>query len=341
MFNWEDFVKALASTPIEFKALKVIELAQAILESGRGTSDLFKLHGNPYGMKYRPEMSQIAVPIEYQASDGIDIYCKFANLVNTVKGYWIFIDRPPYQGWRQNNSTPEAYIRFIAYAGYIGGPFNGTEEDKAVKEEYIGKVLRLVPEAKQLLDKFAPIWRAKGVMLEVGRSQGDPGAVGVNGVSEYDLNWIGARAAKAVLDGAGVPCVITDAGGSLYNVGRLAADHDVFCSIHHNSAPNPAQGTEVLVHNTKGDAPDLRLAQLMSAEIAKELGIRDRIAAGRNPRQALSILSGAEDTNVRVSVQAELYFIHVRVPNARDWSRRGGQAVGRAILTWLRETAKS
>jgi N-acetylmuramoyl-L-alanine amidase len=74
----------------------------------------------------------------------------------------------------------------------------------------------------------------------------------------------------------------------------------------------------------------------MSAEIAAELGIRDRIAGGRDPRQALGVLSGAEDTDVRVSVLAEVYFIDVRVPNVVDWSTRGGQAIGRAILKWLR-----
>jgi N-acetylmuramoyl-L-alanine amidase len=110
----------------------------------------------------------------------------------------------------------------------------------------------------------------------------------------------------------------------------------VFCSIHHNSASGSAQGAEVLVHDRKADPEDLILSKIMSAEIASELGIRDRIARGRNPRQRLGVLSGAEDTDVRAAVLAELYFIHVRVPDVIDWSTRGGQAVGRAILDWLR-----
>lgn len=352
MFRWDDFVQILANATIEFEHLKVIQLAQAILESGRGSSDLFKLHGNPYGMKYRPEMSRIAVPFQYEASDGVDVYCKFDNLQDAVQGYWIFINRPVYSGWRATSTTPESYIRFIAYAGYIGGPFNGTPEDQARKEEYITKILNLVSEAEQLLGRASSrpvdtsrIWKARGVLLEVGHGPRpqplgfEPGAVGVDDVREYDLNWIAAQAAKAVLDDAGVPCVITDSGASLYNIGKLAADHDVFCSIHHNTAENPAQGAEVLVHATKGDPADLRLSALMSAEIARELGIPDRIANGRNPRQALSVLSGAEDTNVRVCVLAELYFIHVPVPNTTNWSTRGGQSVAKAILQWLRETA--
>ena len=74
---------------------------------------------------------------------------------------------------------------------------------------------------------------------------------------------------------------------------------------------------------------------MISAEIAAELGIRDRIAGGRNPRQRLGVLSGAEDTNVRAAVLAEIYFIHVPVPDVVDWSTRGGQALGRAIVDWL------
>jgi N-acetylmuramoyl-L-alanine amidase len=84
MFRWEDFVRTLDESRIEFEHLKVIQLSQAILESGRGQSDLFQQHANPYGMKYRREMSQIAIPITYRASDGEDVYCKFDDLA------WIF-----------------------------------------------------------------------------------------------------------------------------------------------------------------------------------------------------------------------------------------------------------
>jgi N-acetylmuramoyl-L-alanine amidase len=298
-------------------------------------------------------MRAIASPVTYTDSAGeTDNYCKFDDLEEAVKGYWIFIDRPVYSGWRTSNNTPEDYIRFITYAGYIGGPFDGSAEDKKRKEEYIDKILKLVSEAKDLLgissspapSSATKIWKAKGVLLEVGHGPNprgsEPGAIGVGGVKEYDLNWIAAKAARDEIQSKGVPCTITDFGGvsprnDLYEIGKTAADFDVFCSIHHNSAGSPAQGAEVLIHNTKGDAADLDLAKIMSAEIAAELGIRDRIAGGRNPRVALGVLSGAEDTDVRVSVLAELYFIHVPVPNSTDWSTRGGKAIGRAILKWL------
>lgn len=351
MFTWENFVQALKVTSIEFEQLKTVQLAQAILESGRGNSDIFKLHANPYGMKFRREMRAIADQVIYTDSAGeTDIYCKFDDLEEAVKGYWVFIDRPVYSGWRTSNSTPEDYIEFIAYAGYIGGPFNGSDGDRNRKDTYIKKVLDLLPEAKTLLDISSPTppstrktWKGKGVLLEIGHgptpSGFDPGAV-VGSVREHDLNTIAAQEARNVITTAGVPCTITDFGGNtsrndLYEIGKTAAGFDVFCSVHHNVANASAQGAEVLIHNRKGDAEDLALAKLMSAEIASEIGIRDRIAGGRNPRQVLGVLSGAEDTDVRVSVLAEVYFMDAPVENRQDWSRRGGQAIGRAILKWL------
>ncbi|MFM7407586.1 MAG: N-acetylmuramoyl-L-alanine amidase [Cuspidothrix sp.] len=330
-------MSTLRDVEIEFQHLKTVQLAQAILESGRGKSDLFKLHGNPFGIKYRPEMRAIAIPITYRANDGEDTYCKFVTLEDAIRGYWIFIDRPVYSGWRTSISSPEAYIKFIAFAGYIGG-------NSTAKQRYVDSVANLFDEASKLLMR-SPVngsfWKKNGVLLEVGHGTlpsgtFDPGAVGVNSKNEYELNKIAAEAARRVIRQAGVPCDITDAVASLYNLGTRASGYDVFCSVHHNSANRSAQGAEVLVHDRKADPPDLELSRTMSAEIAAELGIRDRIAGGRNPRQALGVLSGAEDTDVRVAVLAEVYFIDVRIPDVVDWSTRGGQAIGRAILKWLR-----
>ena len=337
-FNWDDFVGILKNTDIEFHHLKQVQLAQAILESGRGSSDLFRLHANPFGMKYRREMCGIAVPIQYSAHDGDDVYCKFDTLQDAVDGYWVFIDRPVYSGWRTSVATEADYIEFIAYAGYVGG-------DDAAKQQYVDKVNGLLEEASALLSSSPEtqpdaLWRKNGVLLEVGHGVTpsgamDPGAIGINPRNEYELNSIAAKAAQRVIRQAGVPCDVTDAVASLRSLGERAAGYDVFCSIHHNSASAPAQGAEVLVSRNQSDRDDLQLATLMSAEIAAELGIRDRIAGGRDPRLHLGILSGAESTDVRVSVLAELYFIHVHVPDVVDWSTRGGEAVARAILRWL------
>lgn len=339
-YAWTDFVQALKDAKIEFPHLKKAQMAQAILESGRSESDLFKLHGNPFGMKYRKEMKDIAIPVNYKAHDGQDVYCKFDTRQDAVQGYWVFINRDVYSGWRTSVATAEDYLEFIAFAGYIGG-------DDAAKNAYVRKVADLFPEASGLLDNPpdagnpAHIWKNNGVLLEIGHGKlpgasFDPGATGASGKNEHELNVIAATAAQAVITGAGVPCDVTDVAATLSKIGQQASGYDVFCSIHHNSASGNTQGAEVLVHSDKADPLDLALSKTMSAEIAKELGITDRIKNGRDPKQKLGVLRGAEDTDVRVAVLAELYFIHVPVRDPVDWSTRGGQAVGRAILAWLK-----
>lgn len=130
---------------IEFPHLKAITLAQWLLETGRSPSKLAQQHFNFGGLKWREEMRSkpgqtvgAAVPVEYGAHDGTDLYCKFSSLENFIRGYWRFIDRSPYNGWRNSNRTAEDYIRFI---GPIYTPTIG----------YADTILRLLPEAEALL----------------------------------------------------------------------------------------------------------------------------------------------------------------------------------------------
>lgn len=136
--KWQQFTKVLKDTEIEYPQLKIAQLAQAILESGRGTSKLFLDHNNPYGLKWRREMSVLAEKIPYAAHDGNEDYCKFVTLQDAVKGYWVFISREPYKGW-EDYANPEDYLRFIVRCGYC--PDAG----------YANKVAALFSEAKKLL----------------------------------------------------------------------------------------------------------------------------------------------------------------------------------------------
>ncbi len=215
---------------------------------------------------------------------------------------------------------------------------------------------QIAPAGAEIPD--APVWKPstvppmvprKKVMLEVGHgpltTSFDPGAIAHDGVTtEHALNVIAANAARDILVKAGISCVIVDTPQtSLRAMGLKAAGFDVFCSIHHNSvAGGTAQGAEVFSHRSEGDAPDQDLAAKMSKEIAQELGIRDRGAKQAN----FDVLTGAESTDVKVSVLAELYFINFRggsvggitfpKPDLKNDSKRGGEAVGRAIVDFLR-----
>jgi N-acetylmuramoyl-L-alanine amidase len=356
--SFDSFVAALSGAKVEFEHLKVAQLAQAMLESGRGTSALFTQHNNPYGMKYRSEMAGLATSVSYTDSAGeTDHYCRFASDADAVRGYWRFIDRSPYSGWRAAAASPLEYLRFITFAGYLGGPHDQVPPaqraaDRKKKTDYIAKLQKLFPEAeKRLRDAHAAqvppgadaIWRHKGVFLDVGHGQKpegyDPGAINAgSNITEHALNLTAAAACAAALRAVGVPVLIDDGKKDNYTAGKASAGYDVFVSLHHNSSENPAQGTEVFSHVTKGTAADRALATQASAAIATELGITDR--GGK--AASFSVLSGARDAKVRAAILAEFYFIHRQTPpnpppaSFHEWSRRGGEALAGAIIAWLR-----
>jgi N-acetylmuramoyl-L-alanine amidase len=134
---------AYARATISHPQLKAVTLAQWLLESGRATSDLAIKHLNFGGLKFRPEMKPFATSVFHQASDGPDNYCKFVSADKYIEGYWAFINRAPYKGWKDHSGTGEAFIRFI---GPIYCPPN---------KNYADHVLKLVPEAEKLLKEAA------------------------------------------------------------------------------------------------------------------------------------------------------------------------------------------
>jgi len=60
MSTWSELVSAARVAVIPAPALRMVTLAQWILESGRGTSRLATEYGNFAGLKWRPEMQGFA-----------------------------------------------------------------------------------------------------------------------------------------------------------------------------------------------------------------------------------------------------------------------------------------
>ncbi len=156
--SWQEFVEAVAQTDIEFPQLKTACLAQAILESGRGSTDLAKLHHNFHGMKWREEMKGIATSVYYSTNSeptGGDNFCKFANPIDAVRGYWRFVERSPYKGWRNHVSSAKDFLAFI---GPIWCPPGYTDTWKSqhgglTYHEYI--INNLYNEAQELIAEAA------------------------------------------------------------------------------------------------------------------------------------------------------------------------------------------
>lgn len=143
-------VSIYTHTQVEFSDLKPVTLAMWILESARGTSQLASEHRNYAGMKWRTEMKPFGKRVNYEAHDGDGYYTEFNSLEDFVRGFWAFLDRSPYDGWRDRAADPAAFIRFV-------GPI--WAEDEA----YADKVLGLAEEARGLLSAAGAVTSDAGL----------------------------------------------------------------------------------------------------------------------------------------------------------------------------------
>ena len=152
--TFEKMVKTYARKDIEHPQLKAVTLAMMILESGRGSSILAKKHNNFAGLKYRKVMKPYATKVRYGDGDGDNtwMYCKFANSSKFIDGFWAFLDRDPYRGWRKKSYSPEAFLKKIAP---VYCPYN---------KNYTKLVMKLIPEAERLLEKYEePIYKLASI----------------------------------------------------------------------------------------------------------------------------------------------------------------------------------
>jgi N-acetylmuramoyl-L-alanine amidase len=185
------------------------------------------------------------------------------------------------------------------------------------------------------------LWHRKGVLIEVGHGPYPGGfekGASARGVHEYDLNWDAAKACSEALSKLGIPSQITDSGLSLYDIGKLGEEYDVFMSIHHNAFDGDVQGCEVLVHKDKHDDADVVLGGFVSKEMSRVLGFRNR---GVKANRRLGVLSGAEDaekhySSTKASVLAECYFMDALPANHSATSKRAGRAIATGIHDFLK-----
>jgi hypothetical protein len=138
--KWVDVISSIKKSSMP-DAMKVACVAQAILESGRGTSRVAEECLNFWGMKMRPELAAIAVGKEIlvdSENEGKAVFAQFSSTDMAVSGWLIFLSRPFYLGWDSYKEDSEGFIRHI---GKSWCPQDG----------YADKVINLIPEALDLL----------------------------------------------------------------------------------------------------------------------------------------------------------------------------------------------
>ncbi len=282
---FEELITRYKAAAIAFPSLKPMTLAQWMLESGRGTSRLATEHLNFGGLKWRAEMLGFATPVDFEAHDGHDFYCKFASLEAFIVGYWKFLSRAPYDGWEERAAdSPEAFMRFI---GPIYNPAGDT---------YVAQVLSLLPEATQRLAAVPdgamlptpPAVAGSPVVIVIDPGHG--GTVEVEGSSpnnasspsgEREKHWTldiakrtrAAVLAKAVVLDKNVAVVLTRETDS--NKGLAARAHvakqkgaKLFLSIHFNGFNKQVRGVETLIHSINvNKAQDTIFAQAIQDRV--------------------------------------------------------------------------
>ena len=144
--NKTEFIDAIAKYVIKYAPQYGIcvyssIIAQAILETGYGTSELAKNANNFFGLKYRQGRCPSACGIYHkvgseQNADGSYTssamqWCKFKNMEDSVKGYFDVINISRYQNLK-GITDPLKYLQTLKEDGY------------ATSLEYVNKVYKYV-----------------------------------------------------------------------------------------------------------------------------------------------------------------------------------------------------
>jgi N-acetylmuramoyl-L-alanine amidase len=281
-----NLAKATAGNAVLTDAAKRISLAQAMLETGRGTSDLFAIHNNPYGMKYRIRIAALAEPVNYLASDGAGSYAEFASLSDAVAGYALFVKTGPYS--TPENGSVEAYLASLVHGGYATDP------------QYYVKVMALLPEADNLLTALQSQDAVVGLpdntvnMLEktlhlgviVGHNAKSGGAMAVAPLSEqeFKFNTVVAELMEELGPEYGIKVdILFRMAGKGYSaeideVYALAdaLNVDVTMELHFNAASSAARGTEVLSSGSQGSLAFANAVQSELVDSFKRKGSKNR-----------------------------------------------------------------
>ena len=245
IFSWSDYVRAIATTeeiPSRYRQLRIVQLAQAIVESARGNSKLFQEAGNPGGLKWRDHIDDNysekitgKIWLETPSEPNGCYWCEWKTAENAVMGYWRFIDRPnsPYEGWEEYAKDPEGYLEYIWEKGY------------ATDANYVSKVKGVFPEAKSLLKEYSEDkpQRTFRIAIMPGHGGSDPGAVNnALNLREKDYNWKEALEIKTCLEAEGnyqvIICREENELASLSTLQQRANNTgaDVCLCLHHNAS---------------------------------------------------------------------------------------------------------
>lgn len=146
-------------------------IAQAILESANGTSELAVNAHNYFGLKYRPNRCPSSSGIYYKAgseqnadgsyTSGNMQWMKFSSIEQGVKGYFDFINVSTYKNLK-GIIDPETYLKNIKSDGY------------ATSLNYVENLMNVI--IKYNLIKYDPVSPEKYYRVQCGAYKNKSGA---------------------------------------------------------------------------------------------------------------------------------------------------------------------
>jgi len=308
-------------------------IAQAILESASGESELARNACNYFGLKWRkgrcPSASGHYIKKgSEQNADGtytssVMKWFKFPDMEAGVRGYFDFINIANYASLK-GVRDPETYLRNIKAAGY------------ATSLKYVENLLKVIE--KYDLTKYDPASGevAEGakmvkVFLSAGHGGSDPGAVAY-GLKEKDINLQTLLACREVLKAHGINVVCSRTTDENDPVAQEvqeanASGADLAVSFHANAGGG--DGFEALCNFANADA--MNLARLAEKHIK---------AMGQNSR---GIKSGMRLKFIKATKMTSVLFESFFVDNDADNNagdtlaeqRAFGVAYAKAILEHL------
>ena len=254
-------------------------IAQAVLESARGTSELAVKANNYFGLKYKLGRCPTATGIYYkvgseQAKDGTYTssqmrWCRFPDMDACVHGYFDFTNNAGYANLK-GVTNPETYLKNIKADGYATS-LNYVQNLMAVIEKY--NLTRF--------DKRKKVENMK-IAIDAGHGSNTAGKRTPDGYREHWGNVKVASYFAAAMDRCGVAYIKTgwdddnskddpDTSLAARQKAIRAAGCDYSISFHFNACGNgktynSGEGIETLISN-KAPADSRRMAECIQKQL--------------------------------------------------------------------------
>lgn len=361
----EQFIKEIAKYVQKYAPqynIKVCSpiIAQAILESASGTSELAVNANNYFGLKYRPGRCPSASGIYYkvgseQKADGSYVssamqWMKFSNMENGVKGYFDFTNIANYKSLK-GVTNPETYLKNIKAAGY------------ATSLKYVDNLMAVIK--KYNLTQYDTIADNKKeiavvaykVAIDAGHGSNTAGKRTPDGYKEHWINVKTAYYCEQLLKQHGVDVVkiawndinaTDDSDIPLSTRQQLIknAGCTLSVSIHANAygngaSFNSAEGVSTHIHSNENYKKDsYTLAKLIQEELVMGTAQKNRGIVLQN-----LAMCNCVNMNTKASCLVEMAFMtnyrEAELMKSEHFCKEQGEDIARGILKYLNIAIKN